>query len=91
MIAALLWLFNTVILLYIVVLLVLMILSWLIAFKAINAEEPLAAQVNRGLIVLTNPVRRIVPTIGGLDFSPIIVALLLEFLRRLVDNLVATG
>ena len=37
------------------------------------------------------PVRRIIPSIGGLDISPIIVVLLLEFIRRVVNSLVLGG
>jgi YggT family protein len=37
------------------------------------------------------PVRRIIPSIGGLDISPIIVLLLLGFIQRLVNSLVLGG
>lgn len=51
------------------------------------------AQVTRGLFDLPslglNPVRRIIPSIGGLDFSPIVVILPLELTRRAADSLVA--
>jgi len=93
--SAILWLFNTVVLLYILVLLVVLVMSWLIAFKVLDPQQPFVAQLTKGLYALTNPilnpVRRIIPSIGGLDFSPIVVILLLEFIRRLVDGLAATG
>jgi len=88
----LLWLFNTVITLYIWVILAMVIMSWLTAFNVVNARNPFVAQVDRALFALTNPVmgpvRRIIPSIGGLDISPIIVVILLEFVRRLVNSLV---
>jgi len=93
MVGALLWLFNMMMLLYILAVFAVLVLSWLLAFKVIDPEQPLAARVTRGLFALTNPVlnpvRRIIPSIGGLDFSPIVVILLLEFVRRVVDSLVA--
>ncbi len=95
MLAALLWLFNTVVLLYIVALVMVLLLSWLLAFKVLDPQQPFVARVTGGLYALTNPVlnplRRIIPTIGGLDFSPIVAILLLEFLRRLIDNLAAAA
>ena len=94
MISAVLWLFNTVVFLFIVALLAMVIMSWLTAFKVLDPENAVVDQVDRGLYGLTNPVvnpvRRLVPSIGGLDFSPIIVVLLLAFVQILVNTL-ATG
>ena len=95
MIGALLWLFNMVVLLYILAIFAVLVLSWLIAFKVIDAQRPLVRRVTQGLFAVTNPVlnplRRIIPSIGGLDFSPIVAMLLLEFVRRVVDSLVVTS
>jgi YggT family protein len=95
MIVPLLWLFNTLITLYIWVILAMVIMSWLTAFNVVNARNPFVAQVDRALYALTNPVmgpvRRLIPSIGGLDISPILVVLLLEFVRRLVNSLVLGG
>jgi YggT family protein len=95
MIVPLLWLFNTIVTLYIWVILAMVIMSWLTAFNVVNARNPFVAQVDRALYALTNPVmgpvRRIIPSLGGLDISPIIVVLLLEFIRRLVNSLVLGG
>src|SRR5579871_798123 len=95
MIVPLLWLFNTVITLYIWVILAWVIMSWLTAFHVVNPHNPFVAQVDRALFALTNPVmapvKRIIPSLGGLDISPIIVVLLLEFIRRVVNSLVLGG
>lgn len=95
MTSALLWLFNTVVFLYIVALLAMVIMSWLTAFKVLDPQNAVVEQVDRGLYGLTdpvvNPVRRLVPSIGGLDFGPIIVVLLLAFVQVLVNNLVTGG
>jgi len=95
MIDALLWLFNTAVFLYVIVILVMVIMSWLTGFKVVDPQRPFVAQFDRGLYALTNPalnpVRRWVPAIGGVDISPVIVVLALEFLRRLVDNLLSAA
>jgi YggT family protein len=95
MIPTLLWLFNTLIDLYIWVIIAMVIMSWLTAFNVLNPRSPFVAQVERALYALTNPVfgpvRRIIPSIGGLDISPIIVLLLLEAIQRLVNSWVLSG
>jgi YggT family protein len=95
MIIPLLWLFNTLITLYIWVIIAMVIMSWLTAFNVLNPRSPFVAQVDRALYAITNPVmgpvRRIIPSIGGLDISPIIVVLLLGFIQRLVNSLVLGG
>jgi YggT family protein len=95
MIPTLLWLFNTLITLYIWVIIAMVIMSWLTAFNVLNPRSPFVAQIDRALYALTNPVfgpvRRIIPSIGGLDISPIIVLLLLEGIQRLVNSWVLSG
>ena len=60
--------------------------SWLVGFGIINAYNPIARTILRTLHALTEPVfgplRRIIPALGGLDLSPLIVLLLLTFLRN---------
>jgi len=62
------------------------IASWLVGFGIINAYNPIARSILRGLHALTEPVfapvRRVIPALGGLDLSPLIVLLLLTFLRN---------
>ena len=95
MIPTLLWLFNTLIDLYIWVIIAMVIMSWLTAFNVLNPRSPFVAQIDRALYALTNPVfgpvRRVIPSIGGLDISPIIVLLLLEAIQRLVNSWVLSG
>lgn len=86
MIAALLWLFDSVIELYITVVIVAVVMSWLTAFNIVNARNPVVMQIDRILYALTDPalrpIRRVIPALGGLDISPIILFLLLGFIRR---------
>jgi YggT family protein len=71
----------TVIDLYIYVILAAVIMSWLIGFNVVNVRNEFVRQVVRILAALTEPVfrplRRVVPAFGGLDFSPLIVFIVL--------------
>ena len=61
------------------------IVSWLTAFNVINQHNNFVRSVLRILIALTDPVfrqvRRVIPPIGGLDFSPIVVFVVIWFLQ----------
>jgi YggT family protein len=61
------------------------IVSWLTAFNVINERNNFVRTVLRILITLTDPVfrqiRRVIPPIGGLDLSPIIVFVIIWFLQ----------
>jgi len=88
---AILWLIFTVIDLYVWVLIIQVVLSWLVQFNVVNARNPFVHQVGNALYRLTEPVlgpvRRMLPNLGGIDISPVIVILLLYFLQRLLaDN-----
>jgi YggT family protein len=82
------WLLFQLIDLYWYVILATVIMSWLMAFNIINYSNPYVRQVNSVLRTLTEPVlapiRRILPSLGGLDFSPIVLLFALEFLRQAV-------
>jgi YggT family protein len=86
--AAVIWLIDTLFTLYWWVILLTVVMSWLIAFNIVNLSNPYVRQFNGILRRLTEPVlgpiRRLLPDLGGLDISPIIVLIGLEFLRRLV-------
>ena len=61
------------------------IVSWLIAFNVINYHNNFVRTVLRILSALTDPVfrqvRRVLPPMGGLDLSPIIVFVIIWFLQ----------
>jgi YggT family protein len=82
--------FNFAIDLYWYVVIAAVVMSWLIAFGVLNTYNPLARSVIRALDAVTEPVfrqvRRIVPAMGGLDLSPMIVLILLWVLQMLVDE-----
>ena len=64
------------------------ILSWLVAFNVINSHNHFVASFLNALDRMTRPIyrpiRKVLPDFGGLDFSPMVVILLLILLRRLV-------
>lgn len=64
------------------------IFSWLYAFNVINSSNQFVNAIGTFLYNVTEPVlrpiRRIMPDLGGIDISPIIVLLLIFFLRSLL-------
>jgi YggT family protein len=88
MINPILWLIDTVIWLYIYVLIGMAVLSWLIAFEAVNTRNQFVRQVAEFFFRVTEPalrpIRRIIPNLGGIDISPMILILGLIFLDRLI-------
>ena len=82
------WLIVTIIDLYFWIILITVISSWLVHFGIINYSNPTVRAILRGLAALTEPVlgpiRRILPSMGGLDISPIIALIGLQFLQYLV-------
>ena len=65
-----------------------MILSWLVAFNVINTYNNFVRGLMRGLDRITEPVyrpiRKVLPDFGGLDFSPMVVLLVLWILNRVL-------
>jgi YggT family protein len=82
------WLLFQLIDLYFYVILATVIISWLTAFNIINSGNPYVRQINGVLRQLTEPllapIRRILPNLGGLDFSPIVLLLGLQFIKRAI-------
>ena len=68
--------------------LIMIIMSWLISFNVINTRNQFVASVWRVLNQITEPIlkpiRRIVPAMGGLDLSPLIVFVIIFFLQNLI-------
>ena len=66
------------------------LMSWLINFQVLNIRQPLVAQIWYGLHRLLEPVygpiRRMMPAMGGLDLTPLIVLLILYSLRIILAN-----
>ncbi len=82
------WLILTLIEIYTWVVIAAVVMSWLVAFGVINTYNQFARSVVSLLDALTDPVfrqvRRVIPPIGGLDISPLIVLIGLQFLSYLI-------
>ena len=66
------------------------IFSWLYAFNVINSRNQFVNAIGSFLFNVTEPVlrpiRRILPNLGGIDISPIIVLLIIFFIRSFMWN-----
>ncbi|NHB77887.1 YggT family protein [Rhodobacter calidifons] len=69
------------------------IMSWLISFQVLNIRQPLVAQIWYGLSRLLEPlyapIRRILPPMGGIDLSPLVVLIGIYALEIILRNNVA--
>ncbi|MEZ5920102.1 MAG: YggT family protein [Parvularculaceae bacterium] len=76
------YIFNAVIQLYIFVVFVAVIMSWLISFNVINRHNQFVDAVWRTCLALTEPllrpIRNMLPSMGGIDISPIILLIALN-------------
>ncbi|WP_244656326.1 MULTISPECIES: YggT family protein [unclassified Rhizobium] len=76
--------------LYTWVLILSAIFSWLYAFNVINSSNQFVSAIGSFLYNVTEPalrpIRRIMPNLGGIDISPIILLLLIFFIRSLMWN-----
>lgn len=90
---AIVWLINAIISLMVWSIIISAILSWLFAFDVINHRNRFVNQLASFFDALTRPLlepfRRIIPSLGGIDVSPIVVLLLLNFARIAFNNMAA--
>lgn len=68
-------------------------MSWLINFQVLNIRQPLVSQIWYGLQRILDPIytpiRRILPSMGGIDLSPIVALLGIEVIRIVLVNNIA--
>ena len=83
-----LWLIDTIITIYIYLLIAAAVLSWLIAFNVVNTHNSIVAGIAEFLYRATEPVlrpiRALLPNLGGIDISPVILILGLLFLDHFI-------
>jgi len=81
--------------LYLFVIIIWVIASWLRAFGVIDAKHPVVRQILSVLDALIEPVarpiRRILPSIGGLDLSPLVLILGLYFILNFLESVKFSG
>lgn len=85
---ALLYVIDMVLALYLWVIIIGAILSWLIAFDVVNRHNRVVWTVSDFCHRLTEPavakLRRVVPTVNGIDLAPLALIVLIIFIRRLL-------
>src|SRR6476646_9523229 len=68
------------------------ILSWLFAFNVLNTSSQgvrtIAVAIDRLTAPLYRPIRRILPDFGGLDFSPLVILILIQVIKKLLAGVV---
>ncbi|SNB51689.1 YggT family protein [Arboricoccus pini] len=88
-------LINTVISIYIWLLLASVVLSWLVMFNVVNTGNRIVYQIGDFLYRITDPVlrpiRNILPNLGGIDISAIVLILILYFVRDLITEYLIFG
>ena len=70
------------------IILIHVIMSWLINFQVLNLRQPIVAQLwyglNRLLAPIYNPIRRILPDLGPIDITPLVVFIGIVILRDFI-------
>ena len=87
---ALLILIDQIISIYLYTLIAYVIITLLMQYDFVNRYNRLVDTIVRALIAIHEPlliqIRRLIPFIGGMDFSPVVVILLLSFFRNLITD-----
>ena len=88
-------LLDSVITIYIWIVIINAVLSWLVAFNILNTQNRFVFSVLDATYKLTDPalnkIRRFLPTFGSIDLSPVVLILFLMFIRNLVFEIFATN
>jgi len=86
-------LLDSIITIYIWIVIINAILSWLVAFNILNTQNRFVFSVLEATYKLTDPalskIRRFIPTFGSIDLSPVVLILFLMFIRNLVFEIFA--
>ncbi|HZO45923.1 MAG TPA: YggT family protein [Xanthobacteraceae bacterium] len=74
--------------LYIYLLVAAAVLSWLIAFNVVNVRNQFVAMIADFLYRITEPalrpIRNVMPNLGGIDISPVILIFIIIFIRYII-------
>jgi len=88
-------LLDSIITIYLWIIIINAVLSWLVAFNILNTQNRFVFSVLDTTYKLTDPalnkIRRFIPTFGSIDISPLILILILMFLRNLIFEIFAPG
>ena len=88
-------LLDSVITIYIWIIIINAILSWLVAFNILNTQNRFVFSALNTTYKLVDPalnkIRRFLPTFGSVDLSPVVLILLLLFIRNLIFEIFSPG
>ena len=89
------FLLDSIITIYLWIIIINAILSWLVAFNILNTQNRFVFSVLDTTHKLTdtalNKIRRFIPMFGSIDISPVILILFLMFLRNIIFEIFAPG
>jgi len=75
--------------LYIYIVIFAAVLSWLVAFNVVNTRSPVVSVVGNFLYRITEPalrpIRAMLPSLGGIDLSPMVLFLIIILIERVID------
>ena len=88
-------LLDSIITIYLWIIIINALLSWLVAFNILNTQNRFVFSVLDATYKITDPalnkIRSFIPTFGSIDVSPVILILLLMFLRNIIFEIFAPG
>ena len=88
-------LLDSIITIYLWIIIINALLSWLVAFNILNTQNRFVFAVLDATHKMTDPalnkIRSFIPTFGSIDVSPVILILLLMFLRNIIFEIFAPG
>ena len=88
-------LLDSIITIYLWIIIINALLSWLVAFNILNTQNRFVFSVLDATYKMTDPVlnkiRSFIPTFGSIDVSPVVLILLLMFLRNIIFEIFAPG
>ena len=86
---------DSIITIYLWIIIINAVLSWLVAFNILNTQNRFVFSVLDATYKMTDPalnkIRRFIPTFGSIDISPVILILILMFLRNIIFEIFAPG
>ena len=86
-------LLDSIITIYLWIIIINALLSWLVAFNVLNTQNRFVFSVLDATYKLTDPalnkIRRFIPTFGSIDISPVVLILILIFLRNVIFEIFA--
>ena len=88
-------LLDSMVTIYLWIIIINAVLSWLVAFNILNTQNRFVFSILDATYKMTDPalnkIRRYIPTFGSIDVSPVILILLLMFLRNIIFEIFAPG